>query len=110
MGDHDRLVVDSQLSFEHYADFHHRQIYSLERYIGPTIISMQAAYDFVEISVNFIEKRPRSALELVFKDDTGVKHESNQFKKGDLVIWNLDMSVHLRCTHSRRPIDFVQAY
>ena len=34
-------------------------------------------------------------LRLVLKDDTGGKYESNKFKKGNLVIWNLDMSVHL---------------
>ena len=52
-------------------------------------------YSFVDISVHFMKRRPESDLRLVLKDDTGVKHESNKFKKGDLVIWNLDMSVHL---------------
>ena len=55
-----------------------------------------------------MKRRPKSDLKLVFKDDTGVKHRSKKFKKGDLVIWSLDMSVHLRCNHSRRLIDFVQ--
>ena len=55
-----------------------------------------------------MKRRPKSDLKLVFKDDTGVKHRSKKFKKGDLVVWSLDMSVHLRCNHSRRLIDFVQ--
>ena len=54
-----------------------------------------------------MKKRPQSDLKLVIKDDTGVKHESTKFKQGELVIWNLDMSVHLRCNCSRRLIDFV---
>ena len=55
-----------------------------------------------------LESDPWSDLKLIFKDNTGVKHESNKFKKGDLVIWNLDMSVHLWCNHFRRLIDCVQ--
>ena len=56
-----------------------------------------------------MKRRPKSDLKLVFKDDTGVKHKSNKFKKGDLVLWNFDMSVvHLRCNRSWRLIDFVQ--
>ena len=50
---------------------------------------------------------PKYYLELVFKDD-GVKYESNKFKKGDLVLWNFNTSVHLLGNHSRRLIDFVQ--
>ena len=42
-----------------------------------------------------MERRPKSDLKLVFKDGAGIKHKSNKFKQGDLVIWNLDMSVHL---------------
>ena len=48
-----------------------------------------------------MERRPKSDLKLVFKDDTGVEHESNKFKKGGLVLWDLDMFVHLRSHHSR---------
>ena len=55
-----------------------------------------------------MKKRPKSDLKLVIKDDTGVKHESNKFKEGDLVLWNLDMSVYLRSNHSRGLIDFGQ--
>ena len=55
-----------------------------------------------------MEGRPKNDLELVFKEDTGIKRKSNKFKKGELVIWNLDMSVHLRGNCSRRLIDFVQ--
>ena len=42
-----------------------------------------------------VRKRPKSDLKLVLKDDTGVEHESNEFKQRDLVIWNIDMSVCL---------------
>ncbi|KAF8269990.1 hypothetical protein EI94DRAFT_1724039 [Lactarius quietus] len=47
-----------------------------------------------EISVYFIKRRPTSILELVFKDDAGVK-KSNRFrvKQGDLVYWNFDMYI-----------------
>ena len=71
------------------------QIYSFERYIGPTIVSERTQYNSVEIFVDFIESRPTFDLELVFKDDAGVKHKSDKFKKRALVLWNLDMSVHL---------------
>ncbi|KAF8266375.1 hypothetical protein EI94DRAFT_1733227 [Lactarius quietus] len=46
-----------------------------------------------EISVDFIKKRPTSDLELVFKDDAGVKRKSNKFKQGDLIHWNLDVYI-----------------
>ncbi|KAN0134645.1 hypothetical protein V8E53_007430 [Lactarius tabidus] len=46
-----------------------------------------------EISVDFIKRRPTSVLELVFKDDAGVKYRSSKFKDGDLVHWNLDTYV-----------------
>ena len=57
-----------------------------------------------------MKKHPMSDLKLVFKDDTGVKHESNKFKKGDLVLWDLDLSVHLWCNHSRWLIGFAQVH
>ncbi|KAH9053325.1 hypothetical protein EDB87DRAFT_241935 [Lactarius vividus] len=46
-----------------------------------------------EISVDFIETRPTSDLELVFKDDddAGTTRKSNKFKNGALVHWNLDI-------------------
>ena len=94
MGNQDRLDIDSQLSFEQQADLSHVQIYSLERYIGHSIVSDQTRYSFVEITVDFIKRRPTSVLELVVKDDTGVKYKSNKFKQGDIVHWNLDMYVH----------------
>ncbi|KAF8269961.1 hypothetical protein EI94DRAFT_868894 [Lactarius quietus] len=50
-----------------------------------------------EISVDFVKKRPTSVVELVFKDHAGVRHKSNNFKKGDLVHWNIDIYV---CTHA----------
>ncbi|KAF8269963.1 hypothetical protein EI94DRAFT_869239 [Lactarius quietus] len=45
------------------------------------------------MSVYFIKRRPTSVLQLVFKDDAGVKHQSNKFNQGDPVYWNLDMYV-----------------
>ena len=47
-----------------------------------------------------MKRRPKSDLKLILKDDTGVKHKSNKFKKGDLILWNFDMSVHFRCNRS----------
>ena len=69
------------------------QIYSLERYVRPTVISYADSHGFVEISVGFIKRRPTSDLELVFKDDNGDEFTSNQYKEGDLVHWTLDMFV-----------------
>jgi len=43
-----------------------------------------------EISVDFIERRPMSDLQLVLEDSAGVKYESNKFTEGDLVHWNID--------------------
>ena len=48
-----------------------------------------------------MKKRPKSDLKLTFKDDTGVKRKSNKFKKGDLVLWDLDMYVYSLSNHSR---------
>ena len=103
-----RLVVlvvgphlDPQLLFRPYADHAHVQIYSLERYmIEPTIISEQTRYSFAEIFVNFIKRRPTFDLEIVFKDDAGVKHKSNKFKKDVLVHWDLDMFVYFAASSS----------
>ena len=78
-------------------DRSHVQIYSLERYIGSSIIvSEQTRYSPVEIIVHFIKRRPTTDLELVFKNEAGFKHRSNKFKEGDLVHWNLDTSVHFK--------------
>lgn len=60
----------------------------------PTVISEQARYIFVDILVAFIKRRPTSDLELIFKDDAGVKYKSSKFKKDVLIHWNLDMFVH----------------
>ncbi|KAH9021780.1 hypothetical protein EDB85DRAFT_402734 [Lactarius pseudohatsudake] len=58
----------------------------------------QAQYiDLKEISVDFIDSRPTSDLELVFKDDAGVKYKSNKFKNGAPVLWKPD--IHVR-THT----------
>ena len=94
MGDRDRLAIDARPSFEKYADLSHAQIYSLERYVGPTIISEQPRYSFVEIFVEFIKRRPTSDLELVFKDDAGVKHKSSKFKNDVLIHWKLKLFVY----------------
>ncbi|KAN0134698.1 hypothetical protein V8E53_007483 [Lactarius tabidus] len=56
-------------------------------------ISEHNRYGLVELSVEFIKRRPTSVLELVFKDETGVKHKSNKFKEGDLLHWKLDKFV-----------------
>ena len=89
----------AQLSFERCADLSHTQIYLLERYMGPIIISEQTlslAYSPIEISVDFLKRRPTSVLELIIKDDAGVKHKSSQIKEGELVQWNVDTFVRLR--------------
>ncbi|KAH9023619.1 hypothetical protein EDB85DRAFT_310174 [Lactarius pseudohatsudake] len=52
--------------------------------------------DLKEISVDFI-KTPASDLELVFKDDAGVKYKSNKFKNSARVVWKPD--IHVR-THT----------
>ncbi|KAH9054680.1 hypothetical protein EDB87DRAFT_1834670 [Lactarius vividus] len=46
-----------------------------------------------EISVDFIKTRPTSDLELVFKDDAGVKYKSDKFKNGASVLWKPDIHV-----------------
>ena len=56
--------------------------------------------NFVEIFVEFIKKRPTSDLELVFKDDAGVKRKSGKFKKGVLVHWNIDTFVYFAAPSS----------
>ncbi|KAH8991800.1 hypothetical protein EDB86DRAFT_1566754 [Lactarius hatsudake] len=40
-----------------------------------------------------IQRRPTSDLELVFKDDAGVTHQSNKFKDSIAIRWNLDSHV-----------------
>ncbi|KAH9013359.1 hypothetical protein EDB85DRAFT_970102 [Lactarius pseudohatsudake] len=44
-----------------------------------------------EISVDFIETRPTSDLELVFKDDAGATRKSKKFKNGALIHWNVNI-------------------
>ena len=63
--------------------------------MGPTTISKQTGYSFVEIFVEFIQRRPKSVLELVLKnDDAGVVCKSNQFKEHNITIhWDLDTFV-----------------
>ena len=75
-------------------------LFSLERYVGLIITFEQTQHISAEIYVDFIKRRPRSALILVFKDHAGVEHKSNKFKKGNLVHWNIDVSVHSRRHHS----------
>ncbi|KAH9159522.1 hypothetical protein EDB89DRAFT_2179334 [Lactarius sanguifluus] len=58
----------------------------------------QAQYiDLKEISVDFIETSPTSDLELVFKDNAGVKYKSNKVKNGAPILWEPD--IHVR-THT----------
>ncbi|KAI9438904.1 hypothetical protein H4582DRAFT_2075501 [Lactarius indigo] len=53
----------------------------------------QAQYvNLKEISVDFIETRPTSDLELVFKDNAGVKYKSNKFKNGVPILWEPEMT------------------
>ncbi|KAH9023613.1 hypothetical protein EDB85DRAFT_309695 [Lactarius pseudohatsudake] len=59
-----------------------------------------------EISVDFIKTRPTSDLELVFKDDAGVTHKSENFKNGALVHWNL--SIYLK-THTSATLTIQRA-
>jgi hypothetical protein len=54
----------------------------------------QTRYSPTDISVDFMKTRPKSVLELVFRDDAGVNHKSNKFKEGNLVHWDLDTFVH----------------
>ena len=94
IGDQDRLAINSQFSYKQLADSSHAQICSLKRYIEPIIISEQTRSLLVEISVDFIKRRPTSVLELVFKDHAGVKRKSQKFKQSDVVHWNIDTYVH----------------
>ncbi|KAH9012520.1 hypothetical protein EDB85DRAFT_2281227, partial [Lactarius pseudohatsudake] len=59
------------------------------------------------ISVDFIKTRPTSDLELVFKDDAGIKHKSNKFKNGVLVHWDLDIYVR---THTSATLTIQRAF
>ncbi|KAH9020391.1 hypothetical protein EDB85DRAFT_530103 [Lactarius pseudohatsudake] len=58
-----------------------------------------------EISVDFIETRPTSDLELVFKDDAGTTCKSHKFKNRALVRWNLD--IYLK-THTSATLTIIQ--
>ncbi|KAH9033781.1 WD40 repeat-like protein [Lactarius pseudohatsudake] len=48
-----------------------------------------------DIYVDFIEERPSSDLELIFKpeDDANVDHKSNKFKEGITTHWNIDIYI-----------------
>ena len=61
--------------------------------MGLSTIISQTQYGCIEIFVDFIKRRPKSVLELVFKDDACVKHKSDKFKESDHVYWNIDTSV-----------------
>ncbi|KAH8991740.1 hypothetical protein EDB86DRAFT_2830656 [Lactarius hatsudake] len=56
----------------------------------------------IEISVDFIETRPTSDLELVFKDDASVKYKSTKFKNGAPVFWKPEMFVVFSLTAARQ--------
>ena len=97
-----RLATYLQVSFEQYADPSNEQIYLLDRYIQPPIIpNLRQTHSFIELAVGFIKRRPTSELELVFKDEAGVKHKSSKFKEGHLVNWNLDMFVRFAAQSHR---------
>ncbi|KAI9432349.1 hypothetical protein H4582DRAFT_1108027 [Lactarius indigo] len=67
----------------------------------------QAQYIYLkEISIDFIEKYPTSDLELVFKDDAGVKYMSKKFKNGAPVLWKPD--IHVR-THTSATLTIQRA-
>ncbi|KAF8269951.1 hypothetical protein EI94DRAFT_868681 [Lactarius quietus] len=59
-----------------------------------------------EIFVDFIQRPPTSVLELVFKDDAGVKQISNKFNQGDLIHWSLN--THAR-THTSATLTIQQS-
>ncbi|KAI9432003.1 hypothetical protein H4582DRAFT_2132524, partial [Lactarius indigo] len=60
-----------------------------------------------EIYVDFVKKRPMSVLELIFKDNAGVKHKSDKFKKGVRVYWTLDIYIR---THTSVTLLVRRAY
>ncbi|KAH9165341.1 hypothetical protein EDB89DRAFT_1911510 [Lactarius sanguifluus] len=72
------------------------QYIDLKRIWGPPLLLSRIDVR-LEISVDFTETRPTSDLELVFKDDAGVKYKSNKFTNGAPVLWNLE--IHVR-THT----------
>lgn len=58
-------------------------------------MSKQIRHSFVEIFVHFIQSStPVLRVELVFKDEAGVKQKSSKFKAGELAHWNIDTFVH----------------
>lgn len=97
MGDQDRLALAWRNYYSSSALTSLTQIYLLERYMGPIIISEQTlSYSPIEISVDFLKRRPTSVLELILKDNAGVKHKSSQIKEGELDHWNINTFVRLR--------------
>ena len=58
MDDQDLSVLDSRLPFEQYADRYSPQIYSLERYIGPSICRQQASPKFPRYFCRFYQGTP----------------------------------------------------
>ena len=66
----------------------------LKSILFPALVDKKTHYSFLDISVEFIKRRPTSDLELVFKDSAGIKHQSNKFKKRVPIYWSLDMFVH----------------
>ena len=95
MDDQDLSVLDSRLSLEQHAyRYSHRYVH-LKSILVPALVDKKTHYSFLDISVEFIKRRPTSDLELVFKDSAGVKHQSNKFKKSFPIYWSLDMSVYV---------------
>ncbi|KAH9028966.1 hypothetical protein EDB85DRAFT_1569739 [Lactarius pseudohatsudake] len=60
-----------------------------------------------ELFVDFVNTRPTSDLDLVFKDHAGVKYKSKKFENGILVHWDLDIHVrtHTSATLTVRQLD-----
>ena len=98
MDDQNQFVFDLQLSLEQYDDHLPHSYIHLKGILVSTLVDDEAHYSSVDISVDFIKRRPTSDLELVFKDDAGVKHQSGKFKKSVSIYWSLDMSVHAMYT------------
>ena len=95
MDDQDLSVLDSRLSLEQHAyRYSHRYVH-LKSILVPALVDKKTHYSFLDISVEFIKRRPTSDLELVFKDSAGIKHQSNKFKKSFPIYWSLDMSVYV---------------
>ena len=68
--------------------------------MGPAIFYEQTQFSFVEISIEFVERRlaPVLKLQVDFNDNAGSEPISiySKFKEDDVLHLNLDMSVYLQ--------------